>query len=113
MADGVLILGGTEPHYTPSKVYQAILSKKPIIAILHKLSFALALLKKSSSAKVLDFNGSDDLQSINNNWANTWIEFESNLKCFDPELIDQRVFEMYSARHVTQKLVSLLDEIII
>ncbi|RZK26079.1 MAG: hypothetical protein EOO43_03835, partial [Flavobacterium sp.] len=33
-ADGVFILGSTEPHYTPSKAYQGILAGKPILAVL-------------------------------------------------------------------------------
>ena len=34
-SDAVLVLGSTEPHYTPSKVFQAMLSQRPVFAMLH------------------------------------------------------------------------------
>ncbi len=46
-ADGVFILGSTEPHYTPSKPYQGVLSGKPILAVLHKESTAVNVIKES------------------------------------------------------------------
>ena len=33
-ASAILILGSTEAHYTPSKVYQAVQAKRPIFALL-------------------------------------------------------------------------------
>ncbi len=35
-ADGIFIIGSFERHYSPSKVYQALASGRPILAILHK-----------------------------------------------------------------------------
>jgi len=34
-AHAVLILGSSEPHYTASKVFQAVLSHRPVIGLLH------------------------------------------------------------------------------
>ena len=52
-ANGVFILGSIEPHYTPSKVYQSVLSGKPIFTILHSASTAVQVLRKSKAGKVL------------------------------------------------------------
>ena len=35
-AAGVFILGSTEPHYTPSKLFNAIIMKTPVFALLHR-----------------------------------------------------------------------------
>ncbi len=63
-ATGVFILGSTEPHYTPSKVYQGVLSEKPIIAVLHSASSACEVIRKSDAGMVLDFDGEDDITKI-------------------------------------------------
>ena len=34
-SDGILIVGSTEKHYSPSKLFQANMANKPILAILH------------------------------------------------------------------------------
>ena len=42
----VLVLGSTERHYTPSKVFQAILSKRPVFAMLHAESTAVGMIDR-------------------------------------------------------------------
>lgn len=55
ISDGIFILGSTEPHYTPSKIYQAVLSEKTILAVLHKDSTAVDILNKSNIGLVFIF----------------------------------------------------------
>lgn len=45
-AEGVLVIGGTEKHYTASKVFQNILSNRPIFSIFHHQSSAIETLKR-------------------------------------------------------------------
>ena len=71
-ADGVFILGSTEPHYTPSKVYQGVLSGKPILAVLHKESTAVKVLNESGGGIVLSFNGEDEIDLIEQSFAATF-----------------------------------------
>lgn len=54
-ASGVLVLGSTEPHYTPSKAFQAVLARRPVLAILHARSTAAALLREANAARVVSF----------------------------------------------------------
>ncbi|MFZ5783666.1 MAG: hypothetical protein ACOY4R_26000 [Pseudomonadota bacterium] len=51
--DGVLILGSTEPHYSPSKVFQAVLSRRPVFALLHAQSTASDVIRASRAGTVL------------------------------------------------------------
>ncbi len=108
-ADGVFILGSTEPHYTPSKVYQGVLSKKPILAVLHKESTAVTVLKHSGAGLVVDFNGEEGLADIHNRFGNVLQQFLNWIPVFDPATIDYEVFSDYSALSVTKKLAELLD----
>jgi hypothetical protein len=110
-ADGVFILGSTEPHYTPSKSYQGILSGKPILALLHKESTAVKILTASGAAIVLDFNGEQDLKKIEQVFSPVFSSYKTFLQSFDPGKVDKEIFQEYSAEEVTRKLVELLNEI--
>jgi hypothetical protein len=43
-AHGVLLLGSTEPHYTASKLYPALLADRPILALFHEASSVVDVL---------------------------------------------------------------------
>ncbi len=111
-ADAVFILGSTEPHYTPSKAYQGVLSGKPVLAVLHEASTAVAVLRDSGAGVVLSFAGEEDVTAIYHRWPATWQQFQMFRKCFRKELVKQEVFELYSARSVTSHLAGLLDAVI-
>lgn len=113
IADGIFILGSTEPHYTPSKVYQGILAAKPILAVLHTRSTAVNVLKQSGAGLVLEYNGEEELNVIVNDFAKIMISFIAFMKVYDPLNIRMELFEPYSAKNVTQRLADLLDEALI
>jgi len=54
VASAVLILGSTERHYTPSKVFQSIQSGNPVLALLHKKSTAVTILRESNAGQVVE-----------------------------------------------------------
>lgn len=110
-ADGIFILGSTEPHYTPSKVYQAVLSEKPIFAVLHTESTGVKVIRDSKAGWVLDFNGINDLAKIQNSFSMLFQQYKSALYSFDPDRINMSAFEKYSAEEVTKSLVSALDQL--
>ena len=109
-ADAVFILGSTEPHYTPSKVYQAVLSNKPIFAVLHKDSSAVKVIEDTYVGIVSKFNGESDLISITNNFANDHISFLQFFKTFTLSQVDHKQFQEFSAFSVTKKLSFLLNK---
>ena len=110
--DAVFILGSTEPHYTPSKAYQGVLSGKPILAVLHSESTAVNVLEESAAGIVLAFDGEKDLEKIYANWVDVWNRFCSYARDFDPASVRKEVFEQYSAKAVTRQLAALLDELV-
>ncbi len=110
-ADGVFILGSTESHYTPSKSYQGVLSGKPILAVLHKESAAVKVLKESGAAMVFDFDGKNDLEKIENSFASFFEKYICWIKSYNSSMIHKEIFEEHSAKKVTEKLVRLLNDI--
>ncbi len=112
-ADAVFILGSTEPHYTPSKVYQGVLSGKPILAVLHKDSTAVQVIRESGAGMVLDFDGENGLPDISKGFSGLFSKFNDWKKEFSPANVNKAAFEEYSAENVTRKLSLLLDKVLI
>ena len=111
-ADGIFILGSTEPHYTPSKVYQAVLSQKPILALLHEQSSAVKVLREANAGIVITMNGEEDLDSLAIRFLQGLKQFQNFQQSFNPNKINKAAFEQYSAKAVTAQLVEKLDEIV-
>ena len=109
-ASGVFILGSTEPHYTPSKVYQAVLSQKPIWAVLHKESSACQVIDGSGAGIVLKFAG-EGTGSIFKNAAKSFDEFKNYASHYNFDTVDQTELEKYSAKEVTGILANSLNKV--
>ena len=109
-ASGVFIQGSTEPHYTPSKVYQGVLSEKPILAVLHQESQACDVLRQTGAGIVLAFDGRRGLGTIETTFTDTFRDFQAFASTFDPAVVDHTAFDAYSARSVTGLLADALDQ---
>jgi hypothetical protein len=109
-ARGVFILGSTEKHYTPSKVYQGILSGKPLIAVLHRESTAVEVIRQSNAGIVMGFDGENELDLIKAKFPALYQQYITFLQSFNRQQVNMDSFNQYSARAVTCKLAELLDE---
>lgn len=109
---GVFILGSTEAHYTPSKVYQAVLSHKPIWAILHRESTACGLIRSTNTGEVLAFDGEGDVRTISHNLIQSFRSFADYSKHYDAVQINTQAFEAYSAKAVTGILANALNKVV-
>lgn len=107
-SDSVLIVGSSESHYTPSKVFQGIMSKKPLFALLHSESSAVSIIKESQSGYLITFNKDNP---VNNKVEEivTMIK-EIVTKKWDPENVNWDKFNLYSAESVTKQLAESFDE---
>jgi hypothetical protein len=48
-ASGIVLLGSSERHYTASKLYPALLAKRPILALFHEQSSVVSILRAAGS----------------------------------------------------------------
>ncbi len=111
IADAVFILGSTEPHYTPSKTYQGVLSKKPIFSVLHEQSSAAKVIEETNAGRNLCFNGELGLSKIEYEFVDSLAEFRRFTTNFNPDQVKHAIFEEYSAKSVTKKLAVSLDSL--
>lgn len=76
-SSGIFILGSTEAHYTPSKLFNAFVTQKPIFAILHPSSSAKAIIEEAQWGITTTYSSIDkvkfenDLISNFNNWKSS------------------------------------------
>jgi len=106
-ASGVLVLGSTEPHYSPSKVFQAIMSRRPVFAILHEQSSAVPILREANAGQLVTLSehalpkpealGSALEQFVYNN-------------DYAPGRVRWQALDHYSARESARTLAKALDE---
>jgi hypothetical protein len=50
LASGILLLGSSERHYTASKLYPALLARRPLFALFHEASSVVSILRAAASA---------------------------------------------------------------
>ena len=58
-AHALILLGSAEPHYTASKIFPCILSRKPLLAIFHEDSSVVSILRDVSGEEAITFNSQD------------------------------------------------------
>ncbi len=68
-ADGLLLLGSAEAHYTPSKAYPAYLSGRPMLAMYHRDSSVVGFLRGCAAAEVLTFDEHVDPEALSGDVA--------------------------------------------
>lgn len=111
-ASGIFVLGSTEPHYTPSKVYQGILSQKPVLSVLHYASTAYKVIIDSGAGVCCRIDP-ENMQKLSGDFIHCFQEYKLFLEKFNPSDVNHEQFDQYSAREVTKKLAELLDQALV
>ncbi len=63
-ADATLLMGSDEPHYTPSKVFAALLAGRPMLAVHHAASTVTSHLAGHPAATAFSFAGPSELTAL-------------------------------------------------
>lgn len=108
ISDGLFILGSTETHYTPSKLFNAFVTAKPVFAILHSASSAKNILDDTNWGIACSFSPNDvtnfqhELIASFKEWK---LRATSNKWNFNHDAAN-----IYSARNITSQLVKVINE---
>ncbi len=111
-SNGILIIGSTEAHYSPSKLYQALLSNRPIFALLNKESPAIDILNSSDLSVMLDVNEEFDAETFSVSFLKTYATYNNLIKTFNNTNIVHYSSSNWSAKSVTGKLARLLGRVV-
>ena len=105
-SDAVLVLGSTERHYTPSKIFQGMLSRRPVFAMLHAESTAVDMIRSTNAGRVL---------TLSERALPAPAAVASELKAlvedtsYDANAVDRSAYDSLSARESTRTLAKALD----
>ena len=58
-ADGILALGSTLHHYTASKIFPAILARRPLIAVYHEVSTVCDIMRATRAGELVTYGDTE------------------------------------------------------
>jgi hypothetical protein len=113
-ADALLLLGSIEPHYTASKIFPALLSGRPMIALYHSASTVVQMLAGRENAMVMAFGPEDPSARV------PQVADALALHARAPRAVpfataaaaDEACIEAWSARVLAGALGRVLDEVV-
>lgn len=102
----ILVIGSTEIHYSPSKIYQGVMARRPLFALLHEQSTAVATLRESRAGEVFTFT--PDRSPEPATLAASLERFLTTYR-YDAKQLDMNAFRRVSARESGRILAAALD----
>jgi hypothetical protein len=107
----VMILGSSERHYTASKTFQALHSRRPVLALLHEESTATAMLRGLPGVELVTFG---DRAPVAGRVGEVAAALRRLLcrPAGEPVPRDGRCLEPYSAREMTRRLAACFEEVL-
>ncbi|MEA5452435.1 glycosyltransferase [Leptolyngbya sp. CCNP1308] len=107
-SDAVLLIGSADSSYTASKLYPAVLAKKPILAIFHADSSVVDILRQTQAGQAVTFDGQTSPQQL----AQQLIAPLQTLLAHPrhtPPATDWGAFAPYTAQAMTKALCQVFD----
>jgi glycosyltransferase involved in cell wall biosynthesis len=112
-SSAILQLGSSERHYTASKLYPALLARRPLIALFHESSSVVSILRDVARAPAVrlvtyqrDIVTEERVAAV----AGLLEEIAGDSR-YDAEAVDFARAASLSARSLSARLASLLDEV--
>ena len=103
-ADALVVPGSDDAGYTASKIYPYILAKKPLLAVFHRQSTVIDVLRKTKAGNVVSFQEGETAADVAQRILETgWLSGTPY-----PQT-DWTGFEQYTAREMTRRLCQVLD----
>lgn len=108
-SDVILLIGSADPQYTASKLYPAVLAKKPILAIFHQASSVVDILHQTQAGQAVTFDEHTDPAHLADQvipHLKTLLDHPQNT----PPPTDWQAFAPYTAHTMTQTLCRVFDQ---
>ncbi len=111
-ASALLLMGSSEPHYTPSKVFPALLANRPLLALYHERSTVISMLQAaapSPAARTVTFGATRPVGDTVACFAEAIAALMSTADT--PVRIDHRALEPWSAHALAGRLAAVCDQV--
>jgi hypothetical protein len=112
-ATAVLLLGSNEPHYTPSRVFTAMMSGRPLLGLYHRESTATELLRRFGGPPAVQLVTYDAVRGVGDcvDDITEALRAIAAHPSYDPATVDLGVLASSSAPALAQRLASIFDRI--
>lgn len=109
-AFGILAIGNTEPHYTASKIFQALLSERPVFSVFHEHSTVVDILMETNATQYLiKYNENMNISTFESNMKAVLLDYISLKKGWNPNL--DLLEDKYSAKESARALNAAINKI--
>lgn len=110
-ASAVLILGSVEKHYTASKTFQALLSGRPVIAVLHEATDTVRILTQCNAENFIAlYRDMDQMEDMRKKITKAFKKFTVCSQDWQPDLTK---LDKYSSKVQAGKLTETLGQILL
>jgi len=106
-AEALFVPGSDEPAYTASKIYPYILSQKPLLAVFHKDSSVVRVLKETHFGTVVSFDNQETVDVLSDKIFHEW--FINPLS--KQTEINRQAFKPYTASEVAKVICSIFNQL--
>jgi len=110
----ILLLGSSERHYTASKLYPALLAGRSLLALFHRESTVVAILRRAAGADAIRLVTYDEKEPVASKVEEIYEKLRSLVE--GPRIgaveIDPSVLEEHSARVLARRLANLFTELV-
>jgi len=113
-AHAVLLMGSRERHYTPSKLYPAMLCGRPLFAVSHTASTATDLLRQFGGPPAVRLVTYDDEHAVESRVPAIATELCELARCPRPVAngdVDRRVLDQVSAPALAGRLARVFEQV--
>jgi hypothetical protein len=109
-ADGLLMLGSVEPHYTASRLFPYVLSGRPILSLYHHSSDGTKILLENNAKLAVTYSSKNDLETKCEEMYSALIILLSDGRR-ESKLDMAEMIEQFSSRSLTGKLAIIYDRV--
>jgi hypothetical protein len=106
----LLVVGSESPHYTASKLFPYILSRRPLLAIFHRKSSVVRILAETRTGDVVEFSADAPLAGKVREISTALEKLLSLPREYAPATC-WRAFERYTARAMTAELAAVFNRV--
>lgn len=106
-ADGLLMIGSDEPHYTASKIYPNLMAHRPYLSFFHAQSSSHEILSLANGGVCLSFNSPEELKTMEQAVAEGLKRLALEPNSFAK--VDKSLYHKYTAEAVAEQYADLFD----
>ena len=111
-SQALLLVGSSERHYTASKIYPALLAKRPLLAVYHEASSVVTTLNRVGRAPAIHVVTYDDrgAAAAIEGACGALVDLIQSPR-YDADAVDLEALQAYSAQVIAGRLAGVLDRV--